>query len=119
MEIENFFCDEDFMSDFDDLAIKLDIDEDNVKFLPEDFQIKVELSELEPIFKIDAKNLCQLLADNNEERLTDNYEEESEILNAIKQCVDFKKLTELLPKYYYPNNKFVTITKSDLVSWFK
>lgn len=116
--MENFFIDDNFCSDLEDLANTLEIDEDNVNDLEDDWKMKVELTDLEPIFKIDAESLCQLLADSNEDRLSEDYTEEKTILQALKESIDFDKLTEMLPKLYYMNGKFETVTKSDLVQWF-
>lgn len=71
--------------------------------------------ELEPIFQVDAEMLCELLVDANEDRLTVDGDEETDILKALKESIDFDKLNELLPKLYYPNNKFAVITKADLL----
>ena len=117
-KMEHFFYDDTFCSDLDDLANVFDIDEDNVNELQDDWQVKVEMSDLEPIFNIDADNLCQLLADANEDRLSEDFDEEARVLKALKETIDFEKLKEALPKLYYPNNKFETITKADLVEWF-
>ena len=75
-------------------------------------------TDLEPIFNIDAENLCQILADCNEDRLSEDFDEEQRVLMALSESIDFEKLKELLPKLHYPNNKFETITKADLVEWF-
>jgi hypothetical protein len=116
--MEHFFYDDTFCSDLEDLARVLDIDEDNVNDLKDDWQARVELSDLEPIFNVDAENLCQLLADANEDRLSEDFDEEAKVLKALKETIDFDKLKDALPKLYYPNNKFETITKADLVEWF-
>ena len=116
--MEHFFYDDTFCSDLEDLANIFDIDEYNVNDLKDDWVIKVELSDLETIFKVDADNLCQLLADANEDRLSEDFDEEAKVLKALKESIDFNKLKELLPKLYYPNGKFETITKADLVEWF-
>ena len=115
--MENFFYDDTFCLDLEDLANAFDINEDNVNDLKDDWQVKVELSDLEPIFNVNADNLCQLLADANEDRLSEDFDEEARVLKAIKETIDFEKLKEALPKLYYPNNKFETITKADLVEW--
>lgn len=115
--MENFFYEDNFCSDINDLAQIFDIDEDNINELKDDWEVKVELSDLEPIFNVDAENLCQMLAGCNEDRLSEDFDEESRVLMALKESIDFDKLKELLPKLYYPNGKFETITKSDLVSW--
>lgn len=116
--MKHFFYDDTFCSDLEDLANVFDIDEDNVNELKDNWQVKVEMSDLEPIFNIDADNLCQLLADANEYRLSEDFDEESKVLKALKETIDFEKLKEALPKLYYPNNKFETITKADMVEWF-
>lgn len=116
--MEHFFYDDTFCSDLEDLANAFEIDEDNVNELKDDWQVRVEMSDLEPIFNIDADNLCQLLADANEDRLSENFDEEAKVTKALKENIDFEKLKEALPKLYYPNNKFETITKADLVEWF-
>ena len=116
--MEYFFYEDTFCSDLEGLANIFDIDEDNVNELKEDWQVRVELSDLEPIFNIDAEILCQLLADANEDRLSEDFDEEAKVLKALKETIDFQKLKNALPKLYYPNNKFETITKADLVEWF-
>jgi len=116
--MEHFFYDDTFCSDLEDLANVFDIDEYNVNELKDDWQVKVEMSDLEPIFYVDADSLCQLLADANEDRLSEDFDEEANILKALKECIDFEKLKEALPKLYYPNNEFQTITKKDLVEYF-
>jgi hypothetical protein len=114
----NFFYDEIFCSDLGDLAEIYSIDEDYVHELPNDWQVKVELTDLEPIFEVDAESLCQLLADANEDRLSEDFNVESKVIKALKQSIDFEKLQQTLPKLCYPNSKYETITKADLVEWF-
>lgn len=116
--MEHFFDDDNFLLDIGDLAKRYDIDEDNVNELKDDWQVKVELSDLEPIFEVTAESLCQMLADCNEDRLSEDFDEEQKVMRALKESIDFDKLKELLPKLYYPNGKFETITKYDLVEWF-
>jgi hypothetical protein len=116
--MEHFFYEDSFCSDIEDLARLFDIDEDNVNELKDDWQVKVELSDLEAIFEIDANSLCQLLADANEDRLSEDFDEEAKVLKALKESIDFEKLKEKLPKLYYPNNKFEILTKVDLLDWF-
>ena len=116
--MENFLYDDTFCSNLEDLAYLFEIDEDNVNQLKDDWQVIVELSDLEPIFNVDANYLCQLLVDANEDRLPEDFDEEAKVLKALKEAIDFEKLKEALPKLYYPNNKFEKITKADLVEWF-
>jgi len=116
--MENFFYDDNFCSGIKDLTRVFDIDKDNVNQLKDNWQVKVELADLEPIFKVDADSLCQLLADANEDRLSEDFDEEARIIKALKETIDFDKLKDALPKLYYPNNNFQNITKVDLIKWF-
>lgn len=115
--MENFFYNENFYSDIQTLINSIDIEfnVDNANDLKDDWEIRVELTDLEPIFELDADSLCQLLADANEDRLTENFDEEQRVLAALKECIDFEKLKEKLPKLYYPNGKFMSLKKSDLI----
>lgn len=115
--MKNFFVEENFYTDLDDLCHYLSIDIESINHLSEDWQLKVELSNLEPIFDVTPESLCQLLADANEERLSEDYDEEEKVLKALKECIDFDKLKEKLPNLYYPNNTFQTITKADIVNF--
>jgi hypothetical protein len=116
--MENFFYEDDFCADFDDLALLININEDTVNELEDDWSIRVESTDIEPIFNVDANILCQLLAAANEDRLTEDPDEEENILKALTGAIDFGKLKDTLPKVYYPSNKFTIITKADLVEWF-
>lgn len=116
--MENFFYDDSFCIDLDKLADLCGIDEENVNELKDDWNAKIELTDLEPIFTTNAEDLCQLLADNNEDRLSEDFDEKEKVLKALTESIDFEKLNNLLPKLYYPNNKFETVTKSDMVEWF-
>jgi hypothetical protein len=116
--MEHFFHDDDFCSDLDDLARIFDIEEDNINELDEDWKTIIELSDLEPIFSPDAEELCHILANFYEDRLTEEFGEEARVLKALKECIDFEKLKETLPKLYYPNGVYEKVTKSDLVDWF-
>jgi hypothetical protein len=114
--MENFFIEETFHSDLESLIAWMD--NTDVEELPDNWEQKVELSDLEPIFDVNVDNLCQMLADCNEDRLNldeEEYEEKA-IKKALSESIDFNKLNSLLPKYYYPNGKFAIITKQDLIN---
>lgn len=112
--MENFFYDERFCSDISDLMDALDIDEDKVDELEEDWTCKVELTSLEPAFFIDADWICERLDDD---RLDEDGDISDKVHQLVKDNVDFTKLNELMPKLYYPTSKFATITKTDLVEY--
>ena len=113
--MENFFYDDEYCSSLYDLAKLLGIDGTNLNDLDVYWYIEVELADLEPIFNVDADSLCQLLADANEDRLSEDSNEGLRVLLALQESIDFEKLRELLPKLYYPNGKYGYITNDDLV----
>lgn len=115
--MENFFYDDKFIGDLSDLMDTLDIEDP--KDLVDDWTCRVELTELEPIFKTDAKKMFELLCDCNEERIGEDFDnsDEEKITKAIATSFDFEKLKELLPKYYFPQSKFKVITKQDLIDY--
>lgn len=114
--MENFFYNDEYYRNVYHLAKSLNINKSNVNDLDVYWSIEVELADLEPIFNVDADSLCQLLADANEDRLSEDYVEELRVLIALQESIDFEKLRELLPKLYYPNGKYGYITKDDLVN---
>lgn len=59
--------------------------------------------------------MCQLLADANEDRLSEDDDEQVKVIKALKEAIDFEKLNSLLPKLYYPNCTYDIITKQDLL----
>lgn len=117
--MENFFIDDKFCSDLGDLIDHLfDSDEDVIN-LPDDWTVKVEESQLEQIFVLDADKLAEILHDNNEDRypMEDNEQTCDGVLKALQQSIDFTRLNALLPQMYYPTNKFTVVTKEDLIWW--
>lgn len=120
--MENFFVDEkfypsveDYVQDtFDDTE---DGEESEIKSLPDSWQLRVETTNLEPIFNITQNSIFDMLFDCNEDRIGESYDEKTEakIKMAISESIDFDKLKLLLPKFYYPTGKFETLAKSDLI----
>ena len=117
--MEHFFYNDNLYSDLEEFLEYYGIDYDNVNNLPDTWSARIEHSDLEPIFEVDAEIICQLLADSNEDRLSEDFDEEKKVLKALKESIAFEKLKELLPKLYYANGKFETITKKDILNYFK
>jgi hypothetical protein len=117
--MEQFFYEDVFCNDLEDLANILEIHGDNVNDLPLDWQVRIELSNYESIFNIDADILCELLVDKYEDRLLPDFEEieGKQLLKALKESIDFDKLIEKSPKLCYANGQFATITKEQLVDY--
>ncbi len=118
-KIQDFFYGDDYYcNDLRDLTDDLGIYKENVNSLKDDWSLKIEFAVEEPIFKINAEYLCQLLADANKDRITDFFKEKESVLKALEECVDFDKLNNTLPKYVYPNGNVQIITKNDIINFF-
>jgi len=107
---------EDFYYDASDLMGELDLEEEDLPELPDDWFVEVEQTELEPMFQLSADWICERL---DEERGSEDGNEYSEVHKIITANLDFSKVNELIPKLYYPNGKRFKITKADLIEYCK
>lgn len=113
--MENFLIDDKFYSEIDDLIEDiLDWEGvDCIEDLKEGYSIEAHQCKLEPMFKFDLNHVLNTL---NEERYPeDNERIENQIVNLLKENINFDKIKQGMPELYYPirNGKFV-ITKNDL-----
>lgn len=120
--MENFFIDENFCSDLDDLIRIYDLEDDNaIPELDEDWSVEVEESELQKIFTLKKEFVVSAIiekTDTWEERFPEDSDRLfEEIKKAIEQSIDIEKMNSLLPELYYPNGKKFKITKKDLLEY--
>lgn len=119
--MENFFYNDKFYSDLDELISDLDLENDGaIALLEEDWKITVEDSKLEKIFKLEEKFVINAVleqTDKWEERFPEDSDHTFEqIEKAIKDSIDIDKLNSLLPELYYLNGEKFEITKQDLLN---
>jgi len=118
--MENFFIDENFYSEVEDYLIDLELEKEDVEKLPDDYQVKVNEAELQPIFVLKEQWIVDAICeqtDHFEERFPEESDKVFEqIKTAIRKSIDVNKLNELLPKLYYPNGKKGILTKQDLLT---
>jgi hypothetical protein len=115
--MENFFTGETFCTDLESLMYLLDIDEDKINSLPDDWTYKVEEADLEPMYKLDADSISDLLCSAHNDRYDEDGTQYDKVTKALQETVDFEKLNSMIPKLWYPNSKFITITKQDLIKY--
>jgi hypothetical protein len=128
MEImENFFYEDNFCSDLEDLLSSvLQIDEGDIAAdLPDDWEIKVDFAELQTVFKLSVDDIVENImveniSDKYEERLTVDIVDEVDaaILSAIRENLDIDKINATLPRFWYPSGEIAVITKKDLLDYF-
>jgi hypothetical protein len=116
--MKNFFIDDEFYSNIEDYVHYLDLDsvEDLDQLGNNHFPIKIEMSDLEPMFQINEEDLIQMFADGNEDRFSENNDE-AEIENirkAIRESIDIEKFNSIILKYCYPNGNYSKIEKEDI-----
>jgi len=92
-----------------------DGEEEQVRELEEDAVFECKGSKLEPIINFSSQWITERIDDDRfSENNSDN--EYEKITKILDKNIDFKKITDLLPKLYYENHKDkFTITKQDLL----
>lgn len=117
--IENFFVDEKFFSDTDEYLIEVmenQYEVESVSELPDDFNEKIEFSELEKIVEFTPDDIIQSCI--SDDRFPEDDDElYSKIEKLLRRHIDFDKLNAEIPKLYYPNGEKMQITKADLIEW--
>jgi hypothetical protein len=123
MNYENFFYNDEFYTDMD--SFLLEIEAETVEELnnnhPDNSEWKFEFSKLEKVGDFDPTEISQYLADkfydDNYERFPDDSNEK--IAEIINKCIDWDRLNGHMPKYYYPNGEFETITFDDIYKYLE
>jgi len=120
--MENFFIDDSFYNDLSDMMDEMEIEEENISELPDDWSQKIQLSKLEKIFTLNKNFVTDAIiqkTDTWEERFPEDPNDSfmNKIEKAIESGIDIDKINSLLPELYYPTMEFVTITKKDLIDW--
>jgi hypothetical protein len=120
LNMENFYWQGEYYDDIDDLlSTVLQGDLVWIREMPEEGCITIELSDLKPAFQLDCETLSEILVFKYEDDLPEEFLEQENLEEVLKQSVDFEKLNKLIPKYYYPNGKFVKISKNELLEFIK
>lgn len=122
-DFQHFFVDDKFYTELGDLMDDLEIDDDSIKDLPENWSHKVDLTTLAPMFELEPKrfvdDVIELLIDKHEDRSSEDGDEWDRLQKALSASIDFEKIKASIPKLYYINGKSYTITKQDLIDYCK
>lgn len=119
-----FFVDENYYYSIEDYMHDVELEEkEQVDTLADNWEQEIELAELEKIITIDEssvddmiEHLVEYLIDRNVERFPEDSDTtEEKIKKAVKASIDIKKLNELMPELWYPNDKTDKLTKQDLL----
>lgn len=118
---KNFFWNEYFCTDIDDLFMHLELEEEEIAELEDDYKIECQETTLEKMFVVDKDFIVNAVS-NQTDRWEDRFPEDSDDLfeninNAIESAIDIDKLNEGIPSLYYANGKTFFITKQDLINY--
>lgn len=118
--MENFFYGDKFYSDISDLLEDIEVEDDNVKNLPDDWSIDCEDCSLEQMFVLTNEFVSNSILERTD-KWEDRFPEDTDIVDikirkAIEAGIDVDKMNALMPKLWYPNGTMFTITKKDLIS---
>lgn len=124
MIYENFFYNDDFFRDMEDLMDDLNLKaEADIYSLPDDWKIEAVESNLEKMFVLTNEYVIEAIlgrTDIFEERFPeDDFTCLNELRKVIPKCIDIEKMNQAVKELYYPNGKKITITKSDLIEYIK
>ena len=109
--MRDFFVNGDFYLDLKEYCDYNEIELDDIN---DDDSLRVELSELEPVFQIHVEMLMGFI---DEDRINDYTCDD--ILKVLQDNIDFERINSLMPNLYYPNNKFHTFTREDFINALK
>ena len=120
---ENFFWNEYFCTDIDCLLMHLELEEEEIYELEDDYKIECQETTLEKMFVVDKDFIVNAVS-NQTDRWEDRFPEDSDDLfeqinKAIESAIDIDKLNEGIPSLYYANRKTFFITKQDLIDYCK
>ncbi len=122
MITENFFCNDEFYYEIEDLLIAIDIDEENIDALPDDWVISCEETQLEKIFVLKEDFVINAIIQSTD-YFEDRFPEDSDhifkqIEKAVKESIDIRKMNDLLPSLHYVTKGKFIISKDDLKEYF-
>jgi hypothetical protein len=114
--MENFFYSNKYYSDLDELLDDLDLSEDGISELPDDYLLDCRRANLEPIITLSVDWIGDRI---DEERFSEDADEVEEIQKILSSNIDFEKINSLMPKLYYESREKFKITKADLIEYLK
>lgn len=111
--MENFVIDDKFYRDLEELIYDISEEED-LSDLEDDWEIEAFECNLEPVVTL---NVDWIMGRISTDRLGEEDEPFDQISKILNEEIDFEKINNLIPKYYYPGRSKFTITKKDLLEW--
>lgn len=112
--MENFFYSDKFYSDICELLEDLEISDEDVKDLPDDYILACKESILEPMVTLSTDWIMDRI---NEERFPEDNDRIMDDLCKAINSIDYEKVNVLIPKLYYESRVKFNLTKKDLLDY--
>lgn len=115
--MENFFQNDKFYPDLGDLIIDLELEDDEVEKLEDNWELEAWQGYLEPLVVLSPDWIIDRV---DEERFSEDGSEPEKMANILDQ-IDWDKINAQIPKLWYegPKSSKFKITKNDLLNWIK
>lgn len=108
------YNDDIFCEDINDLLEYLLLDyADDLSDMGDDWEAKVELTRLEPMINFDANWILECVDDDRIDEDGTSLDKFAKVLKQYESILN--EINEKVPKLYYGINRYITITKQDLI----
>ncbi len=117
--MENFFVDDYFYREIEDLVEELFYgDEEEIEELPDDYELEAVESILEPIVQLNGEWITEKI---DSDRFSEDWadDEVSKIMKILNANIDWDKINKEIPSLYYETRNKFFITKTDLLDAIK
>lgn len=114
--MENIFYNDEFYNELGDLLEELEINENNLEKLSEDYQLICYESSLEPVVTLSEDWISDRMDD---ERLPEDDDTVFSNIAKALRTIDFEKVNAMMPKLYYPKKKKIIFSKQDIIDYCK
>lgn len=111
--MENFFYEDEFYADLEDLMIAFEFDEDLAN-VPDDWSVTCMYGVLEPVFQLSPEWIVDRV---DEERFSEDGDERERLYKVLGDKINYDDINAAIPKLWYPKGDKFTITKKDLQDW--
>lgn len=113
--MENFIYEDNFYRDLGELMDNLEIEDEQVASLADDWSVEVREARIEPLLELSVDWIMERI---DEERFSEEGNESDKVENALK-LINFEAVNKAMPKMWYESvNKF-EIKKKDLLDYIQ
>ena len=114
--MENFFYDDKFYTDLGHLIDDIDLSEEDIINLPDDYSLDCKEATLELIITLSVDWIFDRM---DQDRFSEDGNEREKLEKVLSENIDFEKINSLIPKLYYESRIKFKITKADILEYIK